>query len=146
MQFKKQFWGYNCQQVGGFLAATERQEQEELNKISARINACQQKNQKRIADLDILLQQIEAYRDDEQKITDQILEQVRKLEAFRSQADQKIVTAQKELAIKLDELSNSYNIIEDVKAKLATSHKQLAVLKQSESLASLHSETSRREF
>ena len=146
MQLKKQVWGYNLHEVEEFLAAAEKQEQDELNKINSRINACQQKNQKQIADLDILLQQIEKYREHEQKITERIMEQVKVLEDSRSQADQNIDAAQKELASKLNELSNSNNIIEDIKEKLATSHKQLANLNQSENLASLHRKTSQREW
>lgn len=146
MQIKKQFLGYNCQQVDGFLTASDKQEQDQLKEISAEINACQQKNQKRVAAIGILLQQIDDYRENQQAFTLQILEQVKILEESRSQANHNIDIAQQELAAKLDELTNSYHIIEDIKAKLAASYKQLAILKQSEDLINLYGKTSRREW
>ncbi len=146
VQIKKQILGYNCQQVDGFLHATEKQQQEELNKINARINACQQNNQKQIADLSILLQQVEDYRKFEQEITARILELVQMLEDNHNQAGQNIDGAQKQLIDKLADLSDSYRIIEDVKIKLADSHQQLEALKQTEDFISLHGKTSRREM
>lgn len=138
MEIKKQFLGYNCQQVDGFLADAEKQEQDELNKISTKINACQQNNQKMIASLGNLLHQIEKYRELEQGIIEQILELVKILDNNRSQADQKLNAAQNELVDKLAELSNSYRIIEDLKNKLAVSHQQLEGLKQTSELINLY--------
>ena len=140
MQLKKQLWGYNLQEVALLLADNEKQEAAELQKIKNQIHACWQKNQQRITNLGHLLQQAESYREQEQEITEQLLEQIKRLADIRQQTELNKNAAQKELQIRLDKLSNSYRLIDDIKKQLVSSHNQLAYLKQSESLTKYNQE------
>lgn len=138
MQIKKQFWGYDTQKVDMILADTQKQSTEEINKINNRIHDLHLKNHQKITELGILLQQVEECQEQELAITEQFLEQVRILADIRSQAELSKNAAQKELHLKLDELSDSYRIIDDIKTKLIASHKQLEYLKQTKSQLKLN--------
>lgn len=130
MQLQKQFWGCHPQQVEQMLAEQERMETAELNRILADIHTAQLKNQQRIAELSVLLQQFEQYREKEQVFMAQFLTQVKELERIQLQAIEIKNAAQLQFSEKLDELSKAYHMIDNIKSILSASYKELAHLQQ----------------
>lgn len=126
----KQILGCNPQQVDQFLAEMEKKQAEELNKILADIHTTQLKNQQQIIELSILLKQFDQYREQEQAMIAQYLEQVKELEQIHIKAMEVKNAAHLEFSAKLDELSNAYHAIDTIKNILSASYKELAHLQQ----------------
>lgn len=146
MQIKKQLWGYNLQEVEIFLAGQEKKEADELQKINTRMAECQQKSQQRITELAILLQRFESYQEQEHEIMEQLLEQVRTLAEGRHQAEQYKHAAQKDFHLKLEELSDAYRLIDDIKAQLDASYKQVSHFSHRKNLRDTKPESFRKEW
>lgn len=126
----KQFMGCDPQQVEQFLAEQEKRETEELNKIISDIHTIQIKTQQQILELSVLMKQFDQYREQEQAIVAKFLAQVKELEQVHLQAMEVKNAAQLDFSAKLEELSNAYHAIDNIKNLLSSSYKELAHLQQ----------------
>lgn len=80
MRFKRQFNGYDCQEVKAFLLETEENERQQSSQDMMQEQVCIQHNREMIGKIDTLFQQLIAYQQGEQQIVNQVLAQVQLME------------------------------------------------------------------
>ncbi|HZK44447.1 MAG TPA: hypothetical protein VFC73_09240 [Syntrophomonadaceae bacterium] len=114
MRFKKQFNGYDYQEVEAFLLETNESEREDLIKDMAQAQACNQHNLELIRKNDDLLKQLIRHKQKDRQIADQVLAQVKLIEETYLNGRAILAQAGTEAQTQLHMLEENYQILREI--------------------------------
>lgn len=115
-RFKRQFNGYDCQEVKAFLLDTEANARQQSSKDMVRILAYNQNNRDMISKIDILFQQLIAQQQAEHQIVNQVLAQVQLMEKAYLKGRAILAQAGSEAETQLRMLENNYQRLREINA------------------------------